>query len=471
MCHRIMNSLINELKKYTHSNTIPFHMPGGKRNRELLNFPDPFMTDITEIEGFDNLHNAHGILKAEMERAARLYGADESLICVNGSTSALLSAVCGAFSKGDKVLVARNCHICIINALIIRELTPLFLYPEIDENGIYKALSLSDIKKAVIENPEVKGLIMTSPTYEGVISDIGSIADYLHAHDKLLIVDEAHGAHLYFSECFPEGAVTKGADLVVNSLHKTLPALTQTALLHINGSLVNKERVRSFWNINQTTSPSYVLMGSVSACFDLLDSQKGRELINEYISNLKRLSGELNTHENIQLFDSDDPGKIVLIAEDGRKLYDILLDKYDIQLEMSAKHYVVAMTSPADIVLYYDRFINACHEADKLFHKKRISKCDVESKVTSNNAEKRHEQKLTPYAAFEKRFTEGELIDLSRAEGCICLENVIVYPPGTPVLVAGEVIQKGDIRKICKAIEDGGDVIGVRQGKVMCIRA
>ena len=455
-----MSSLIKQLKEYNSKKIIPMHMPGGKRNSALMDFPDPYSLDITEIEGFDNLHNPTGILKYEMERAANLYGSEESLICVNGSTSALTAAICGAFEKGDKVLVARNCHISVINAIIIRELIPLFLYPEIDGFGIYKAINPVDVKDAMANDPDIKGFIMTSPTYEGVVSDIHGIAAILHEKDKVLIVDEAHGAHFVFHEYFPESSVISGADSVVNSLHKTLPALTQTALLHLNGKLINRERIRAFWNIYQTTSPSYVLMGSISACFDLIGSEEGRKLFDKYAHDLKRLRSNLASLKNIKLFESDDPGKIVLLANDGRELYDHMLCNYDIQPEMAASKYIIAMTSAADHKYSYCVFERACIEVDKVTQRAVFS-----SEVYYG---KKHKQAMLPHKAFKKRFTEAETVELEKTEGAVCLDNIVIYPPGTPQIVMGEVMEKEDICIIKEALKNSFAVLGVKQTNGGC---
>ena len=450
----IMNSLIKQLKEYNSNKIIPMHMPGGKRNTELMDFPNPYSLDITEIEGFDNLHEPTGILKYEMERAAKLYGSEESLICVNGSTSALTAAICGAFEKGDKVLVARNCHISVINAIILRELIPLFLYPECDGFGIHKGIKPDHVKEELAHSPDIKGVIMTSPTYEGVVSDIHGIASILHENKKILIVDEAHGAHFVFHESFPRSAVTEGADIVVNSLHKTLPALTQTALLHLNGNLINRERVKAFWNIYQTTSPSYVLMGSISACFDMIGSEEGKRLFDEYTYNLKEMRSKLASLENIMLFDSDDPGKIVLLANDGRELYDLMICKYNIQLEMASSKYIVAMTSVTDHKEFYYSFEGACVEADKITQK-AVCSSDVYYR-------KKRIQAILPHKAFEKRFTEAEITELENTEGAVSLDNIVIYPPGTSQVIAGEIIEKEDIRIIKGALKTGFTVLAVK---------
>ena len=474
-----MSSLINKLKEYKQKGITPLHMPGGKREPELLRLGDPFSFDITEIEGFDNLHNAEGILKNEMKRAADIYRADLSLFCVNGSTSGLLAAVCGATKKNAKVLVARNSHICIINALILRELFPVFLYPETDESGIYKGLSLDDIKKGVEENPDAEAVIITSPTYEGVVSKVKEIADFLHSKGKLLIVDEAHGAHFPFSDAFPASASALGADAVVNSTHKTLPALTQTALLHLNGDIIDKDKVSFFWNMMQTTSPSYVLMGSISACFDLLLSDEGKKRMNVYVNELlelrKRLDAEL---EHLRLFKSDDISKIVILAKDGKVLYDKLLSEHKIQLEMAGEHYVTAMTSVADRKEYYDKFFEALKGLDKsdFYLGAGIARtsCGSDTNVVSKDSTtvgagiartgSTRKTVLPPFESVERSFTEGRLVSLNEATGQIAAETIVIYPPGTPLIVPGEEITPADTAQLQKAINKGFTILGLHDG-------
>lgn len=450
-----MNSLYKKLKDYCYKDVTPLHMPGGKRNSRFTDFPNPYSLDITEIEGFDNLHHATGILSDEMKRASYLYGSDESLICVNGSTSALTAAICGAFEKGDKVLVARNCHISVINAIIIRELIPLFLYPEKDGSGIYKKVDPDDVRKALKDDPDIKGFIMTSPTYEGVVSDTGKIAGIIHEYNKILIVDEAHGAHFVFHEIFPESAVRSGADAVVNSLHKTLPALTQTALLHLNGSVIDRERIIAFWNICQTTSPSYVLMGSISSCFDILGSAPGRELFKIHASELIRFRDSFSGLRNIKLFESEDPGKIVMLTNDGKKLYDHLVKKHEIQPEMYSFRYVVAMTSVADDKRFYQKLEKALSEEDVLCED-IILNYDVQKDT-------HHLQRMFPYEAFEHQFIFGKKVKADNAVGAVSLKNIIIYPPGIPLLVAGEVIDKEDVRIIKNALRNEFEVLGIDQ--------
>ena len=208
----------------------------------------------------------------------------------------------------------------------------------------------------------MRAVIITSPTYEGIVSDVKKIAEIVHRYGKILIVDEAHGAHFAFHEAFPESAVFCGADAVIQSIHKTLPSLTQTALLHLQGN-IDKERVRRYWDMYQTTSPSYVLMGGIDRCMTVLET-KGKPLFNAYVTRLLALRKKLETLTNIRLFPTDDISKIVLLVRDGKELYQELLNKYHIQLEMASLQYVIAMTSIGDTDEYYERFFEALRQID-----------------------------------------------------------------------------------------------------------
>ncbi|HPP85843.1 MAG TPA: aminotransferase class V-fold PLP-dependent enzyme, partial [Bacillota bacterium] len=217
-------TLQDALFLYRDSGIYPFHMPGHKRNAFLLDFPFDCGLDITEIDGFDNLHDANGILAQGMKRAALLYGSERTFYLINGSTCGILAAVTACVRKGDKVLMARNCHKSVYNAVMLNELCPVYLVPPVGAEGISGSIPPAEVEKALAENPDVRLVIVTSPTYEGVVSDIKAIAEIAHQRSVPLLVDEAHGAHFGFYEGFPESSVRLGADMVVHSLHKTLPA-------------------------------------------------------------------------------------------------------------------------------------------------------------------------------------------------------------------------------------------------------
>lgn len=513
------NDILSKLDKYKDENIVPMHMPGAKRNKELIelymgDMGNPYEKDITEINGFDNMHNAETIIKDAFDEAAELYGADESWYLVNGSTAGNMSAICGVTHKNDVVIMARNCHISVYNAVILNELNPVYIYPEYDEEyGYYKGITLKEIKFIVDkyssdhDRNDIKAVILTSPTYEGNVSDIKSIAEYLHQYNIPLIVDEAHGAHFNFSESFPQSAVKSGADVVINSVHKTLPSLTQTAIMHINYGIVDVERIRRYWNIYQSTSPSYILMSSIARSLSIVKND-GDKLFAEYVDKLTILRNGLSELKHIRLINTDDISKIVLGYKDAKWLYDTLFYKYKIQLEMSSIKYVIAMTSIFDSQEYYDRFLAALKEIDEEIDES-ISKYDREDILNSkvdkdldnrfnsihngeadnrlnyssinnqdnsnkiNVADFRDEQALTIAQAFNRRDLSGcDEIQMNNEKiyGKISGESVYVYPPGIPILCPGEVITRKIIAILEAAGEAGLEVVGVKEGALLCLR-
>ena len=260
------------LMEYCNSDAYPFHMPGHKR--QTMGNWNCEAIDITEITGFDNLHHAEGILLEAQQRAAQTFGADESFFLVNGSTAGLLAAVCGTVKKGGRLLMARNCHKAVYHAVYLMELQTEYLYPEQTEFGIQGSIAPEQVQRMLEQYPDTQAILLTSPTYDGVVSDIAAIAEIVHAHQIPLIVDEAHGAHFGFSERFPKKAISYGADLCIESVHKTLPAYTQTALLHYRKNpWVDLERVKRYLGIYQSSSPSYVLMAGIDRCTRILREQ------------------------------------------------------------------------------------------------------------------------------------------------------------------------------------------------------
>lgn len=486
------DDMLGKLEAYSKENIVPMHMPGAKRNSELIgrymdDMPAPYEIDITEIDGFDNMHNADGMIKKAFEKTAALYGADESLFLVNGSTAGNMAAICGVTDKGDSIIVARNCHISVYNAIILNELDVNYVYPQYDdEYGYYKGISLREIKDAVEKNEsigkDIKAVVITSPTYEGNVSDIKNIAAYLHEHNIPLIVDEAHGAHFKFSCEFPQTAVEQGADIVINSVHKTLPSLTQTAVMHINYGYVNVSKVKRYWNIYQSTSPSYILMGSIDRCMSIIEKD-GEYLFENYISKLKILRNKLGQLKNIKLIDSDDISKIVIGCDNAKKLYDILLNEYGIQLEMSSLKYAIAMTSIFDSAEYYDRFYNALCEIDRRYNANNINNSANNNQnyaerynIFNNTSSIKKADIKVNIADFKnealmsiaKALNEGDkngydkiMMNDSSLYGRISAKMVYVYPPGIPILCPGEIISENVVNIISKAIENGLEVVGL----------
>lgn len=445
-----MQNLYDKLKAYGDSDYYGFHMPGHKRNPDITGAGLPYEIDITEIEGFDDLHHADGILVDAQKRAAEVYHADETHFLVNGSTVGILSAISGSTKKGDTILVARNCHKSVYHAIYMNELNPVYLYPEFDtEKHLNTEILVQDVRDALEAHPDIRAVMIVSPTYDGVVSDVEAIAEAAHEKGIPLIVDEAHGAHFGFHPYFPESANKKGADIVINSLHKTLPSLTQTAILHMNGDLVNRRKVRKYLDMLQSSSPSYVLMASIDACIELL-AEKREEIFNSYADILADARKRLGELKHLQIIETEhyDPSKIVISVKDSqmksRELYWRLLNDYHLQMELVAGTYVIAMTSVGDTKEGMDRLVNALLELDPEAGERKLDSFEesvgrmIHQEVVYSSAEMEH--MLDEVQENQKKCLK--MLSWSDSIGYISTEYAYLYPPGCPLIVPGERISK-----------------------------
>ncbi len=454
--------LLETLRHYHDSGACPMHMPGHKRAD--LGGELPWRLDITEIDGFDNLHDAQGILKESMDRAARLYGSDRAFFLVNGSTCGILAGICAAARPGDTVLLPRGCHKSVYHALELRDLVPVYLPVPVDPGtGAAASLPPETVAEALAEHPEAKLLIITSPTYEGVVSDIASIVALAHGAGVPVLVDEAHGAHLDFSPAFSGGAVAAGADIVIQSLHKTLPSLTQTALAHWNRGLVDGEELARQLAVFETSSPSYLLMGSMDRCVRLLE-ERGGELFAAYEEHLAAFDEAIRGLRHLRVlchggdslqdhpgFFAFDPGKLVLCTRGtsltGPGLMDMLRKTYRIELEMALENYALAMTSICDTRESLLRLAGALREID--------------SQLTEAPAARAAGPLPLPprrMGMLEARRREGALLPLDAAIGHVSGGMVWAYPPGVPLLVPGEEVT-AELCQTLRQMEMGGIVL------------
>ena len=383
-----METIYGALRKYADSDAYPFHMPGHKRTTGWMT--DPFQIDITEIDGFDNLHCAEGIILEAQKRAAKLYGADESFFLVNGSTAGILSAISSCVKKDGKILMARNSHKSAYHAVFLKNLDVVYLYPKtIQEYGINGGYAPEEIEKILDSDDEIEAVFLTSPTYDGIVSDIKEIARIVHSHKIPLIVDEAHGAHFGMAEGFPKSAVENGADIVIQSLHKTLPSLTQTAILHRNGNRTDRDRLMRYLQIYQTSSPSYIFMAAMDECLTQIkrngemifqDFRKNLLAFREDTKDLKVIhipSEELKGKDGV--FDFD-PSKLILSVRESQKsgkwLMERLREEFHLELEMACGDYALAMTSVCDRKEGFQRLSDALHQIDiQLCEEKKMRSC------------------------------------------------------------------------------------------------
>lgn len=473
-------SLYQALSAYGESDFYPCHMPGHKRSPLCGEMADFYKIDITEIEGFDNLHQAEGILLEAQERANRLYGADETFFLVNGSTCGILASMMASTIPGDEILMARNCHKSVYHAAILQGLRARYYQPAmIGEYDICDGVCSEQIGQLLDRYPECRAVVITSPTYEGIISDVEGIAEAVHQRGKILIVDEAHGAHLGLRCVEPEakgesdseifstingGAVAQGADLVIHSLHKTLPSMTQTALLHVNGSRVDRMRLRRYLSMLQSSSPSYVLMASMDSCVRFIE-EHGRErfaaMRRYYAAFCKKTEqlrhiriGKMTKVSKTCALKDWDIGKIVISVKDtnmtGKELCNVLREEYHLELEMAAQTYALAMMTLMDEEQGWQRLADALVEIDGR----------IEEKPACNSVKRAVfcETVLTMAEAFH---SPREELFLEDASGRISAAFIMPYPPGIPLVAPGERISEEVIKEIEACSETGLFVQGV----------
>ena len=467
-----MADILNKLNEYSQSGVYPFHMPGHKRMFSAGALSELYGLDITEIDGFDDLHNPEGIILDSMKRASELYQANETFFLVNGSTSGILSAISATLEMGQTLLIARNSHKSAYNGLYLRNARPVYIYPSyLEKYGIWGSINPEEVESLLIKNPECKAVFITSPTYEGIISDIKSIAEKVHKYGIPLIVDEAHGAHLGISVNFPDSAIHLGADIVIQSLHKTMPSPTQTALLHINGSIVDKKKIRKYLSIFQTSSPSYLLIAGIDEAIayvalnkeQLFDTLKKN--INYFIEKCKDLVWfelmEKQGDNVLSMFDQD-PAKIVIFSKTkqltGTGLMEILAKDYGLQLEMAGINYVVGILSIMDKKEGFDKLYLALKEIDKKLLTTQVSKSDDYRDYYSNQT------KLKYLPAEAETFTH-EKVSISNASLKIAAEYVYLYPPGTPILVPGEIIDEKTVELLKEYQKKGFSIKGIYNEK------
>lgn len=474
--------LYDKLQQLQESKMYPFHMPGHKRNVEKLPHWNPYAMDITEIDGFDNLHSAEELLKEIMEEIAAFRGAEESFLLINGTTSGLLSGISACVKHGEEILVARNCHKAVYNAIYINELTPHYSYPPVLHFlGMNGGVSVDEIEKMLITFPKTKLIVVTSPTYEGVVSDIPGIVKVAHAKGIPVMVDQAHGAHFGMGEKLPQSAVAQGADLVVESVHKTLPAFTQTALLYVQGELVDRSRLKKYLGIYQTSSPSYPLMAGIEWCMEYCRKEQKKEFV-RYEERLHRLRHRIERLEMIELFDGEkmekefgcvayDPGKLVFGVKEqlltGMEIYEKLRDRYQLQMEMASVYYCIAMTSVMDTSEGFQRLYTALEDINQIaVSRKRKKEGAKKGKVEKIVAPEPNEVVFSPYEAEQKK---GQRMDFAKAAGKISKEYIYLYPPGIPVIVPGEKIHEKNIAYIKTCQSMGLRVMGLQEHTIEVI--
>lgn len=468
----LSSPLYEKLTAYGEADYCGFHMPGHKRH--MGDMVSPFRIDITEIDGFDDLHHPkeQGILVQAQERAARLYKAEETHFLVNGSTAGVLSAISACVHPGGELLLARNSHKSAYHGAGLRGLKVWYLYPQILKSpGINGGILPSDVENALAEHRGIRAVFVTSPTYEGVCLDVRAVAEICHRRGVPLIVDQAHGAHFPFSGYFPEDALSAGADIVIQSVHKTLPALTQTALLHIQGRLADRERLRYYLSVYQTSSPSYVLMASIDNCMEQLKRQ-GKELFAAYVERLERFRNSCADLKKLGLMGKECIGKagiwdfdcsrlVISVPKGGISGYEILKRlrlEYHIQMEMAADSYVTGISGAADREEDFERLGYALHQIEYSLEEESGRMQNPDEEESAGQAALAAPSAMTLGRALEQ---EKEWLERKHCLGRISAAYLYLYPPGIPLAVPGEILTEGICRKIEAGIRMGQELHGL----------
>ena len=450
------------LKRVRDSDMVHFDVPGhkgGRGNKALRDFfgSDCIRSDMNSMKALDNLCHPVSVIREAEELAADAFGADYAFLMVGGASSCVEAMVMTACKAGEKIIMPRNVHRSAINALVICGAVPVYVDPGVNRRlGIPLGMSVEGVKKAIEQNPDAKAVLVNNPTYYGVCSDLPEIIKIAHEHGMLVLCDEAHGTHFYFSDLLPPGGMQLGADMAACSMHKTGGSFTQSAFL-LCGKGVNPGYVRQIINLTQTTSGSYLLLCSLDMARRNL-ALNGKAMMERTIEQADYAREEINALGGYYAFGSEivdgeyccafDTTKLSVHTRDiglaGVEVYDLLRDEYDIQLEFGDIGNFLAIVTAGDRDLEIERLISALSEIKRLYSGDLTGMLDHE--YINPLVE------MTPQAAF---YSEKVSLPIEESAGRISTESVMCYPPGIPILAPGERITDEILRYIAYAKEKG----------------
>ncbi|AST93957.1 MULTISPECIES: aminotransferase class I/II-fold pyridoxal phosphate-dependent enzyme [Sutcliffiella] len=463
----IFSTLMNHFEKKPISGHVPGHKYGTVFPKEGRRFFDNILKiDATEITGLDDLHDPQGIIKEAQQLTAQLYGSERTYFLVNGSTVGNIAMILANCERGSKVLVQRNCHKSILNGIELAGAEPIFIMPEYNQMiGVSTSITLESLEEALDQYNNVSGLIITNPNYYGLTVPLTKIIEKAHDYNIPVLVDEAHGAHFVIGDPFPSSAIRCGADIVIHSAHKTLPAMTMGSFLHMQGNLVNRDRVEYYLRMLQSSSPSYPIMASLDLARAYISNfREQSSLLIEKINNLKE---EISTIEEIEIVESEenvkmDPLKIILRSTVGLSGYQLqsLLESENIFPELADLQNVLFIL-PLSTEEHFHGMINKIRKAVHLKGDNR-----KESPNPLNFVDKSIRKLSTLHIPLDKQYMFRKVeCDLLQSEGKVSAETIVPYPPGIPVLYKGEVITKEIIEYITTLSEQGAKLQGKELAK------
>jgi len=474
--------LFTGLLEHIQKNPIQFHIPGHKKGagmepkfREFIGH-NALAMDLINIGPLDDLHSPKGIIKEAQKLAAEAFGADHTFFSVQGTSGAIMTMVLSVCGPGDKIIVPRNVHKSVMSAIIFSGASPVFIHPEVDKNlGISHGITTESVEKALQQYPDAKGLLVINPTYFGISADLKQIVNIAHSYDVPVLVDEAHGVHIHFHDKLPLSAMQAGADMAATSVHKLGGSMTQSSILNVREGLVSPDRVQSILSMLTTTSTSYLLLASLDAARKQL-ATKGYELLEQTIQLANQTRYEINKIDHLYCVGEEilgtnatydyDPTKLIIsVKELGITGYDAelwLREHYNIEVELSDLYNLLCLITPGDTEYETSLLIKALRALSKEFSHQANKQAEVSVLLPDIPV-----LALTPRDAF---YAETEMVPFEQSVGRIIAEFVMVYPPGIPIFIPGEIITKENLHYIRKNLDAGLPVQGTEDPTLSYLR-
>ncbi|MFZ7942146.1 MULTISPECIES: aminotransferase class I/II-fold pyridoxal phosphate-dependent enzyme [Bacillaceae] len=473
--------LFSGLVAHARKNPIQFHIPGHKKGAgmdpEFRQFigENALSIDLINIGPLDDLHHPKGMIKEAQELAAEAFGADHTFFSVQGTSGAIMTMVMAVCGPGDKIIIPRNVHKSIMSAIVFSGAIPVFIHPEIDrELGISHGITTDAVEKALEQHPDAKGVLVINPTYFGISADLKKIVEIAHSYNVPVLVDEAHGVHIHFHDDLPMSAMQAGADMAATSVHKLGGSMTQSSILNVKEGLVSAKHVQSILSMLTTTSTSYLLLASLDVARKQL-ATKGKALINRTIQLAQSIRKRINEIDHIHCigeeilgskatFDYDPTKLIISVKELGLTGYEVekwLREKHNIEVELSDLYNILCIITFGDTEKEAALLVNALKElaAEYKDQAGKIEPVEVLLPEIPILA-------LTPRDAF---YAETEVIPFAESEGRIIAEFVMVYPPGIPIFIPGEIITEENLHYIRENLEAGLPVQGPEDDEIKFI--
>ncbi|MFM7408190.1 MAG: aminotransferase class I/II-fold pyridoxal phosphate-dependent enzyme [Cuspidothrix sp.] len=468
--------LIDALKACTTSPHTPFYTPGHKRGAGIsplltdLMGKDVFRADLTELAELDNLFSPQSVILAAQELAAEAFGAEKTWFLVNGSTCGIEAAILATCRMGDKIILPRNVHSSVISGLILSGTIPIFINPEYNEDlDIAYSITPTAVKAALTKHPDAKAVLIVYPNYYGVCGDLQKIAQITHQYNIPLIVDEAHGAHFHFHPKLPKSALSLGADLTVQSIHKTLGAMTQASMLHIRCKRIDINRINKALQLVQSTSPSFILLASLDAARQQM-AIHGKNLLSQTLELANIARNKINTIPGLSIlklpqydnygFLTLDPTRLTInVSQLGITgfIAEYFINNLGVTPEFSSLENLIFIISIGNTESDIQKLIQTLFNLSEKFHQNHLLTSECQPCKDRNNNIFSYFMSISPREAF---FANSETLPVEKTQNRICAEIVCPYPPGIPVLMPGELITNTALEYLQKIKHKGGFITG-----------